>query len=317
MLPSKPYTVHQYSNRAEWLDGRSNGIGASEAAVVLGVSKWQSPFALWARKRGIVGPSDQTEQQRWGLLMEGAIAQWFAEETGFTLSEENTSGCVLKSVRWPFMGCTLDRWIVPGLAGIEFDGIDGTFYEPFPLELKVCDAMVAHEWKKEPPLSYNIQLQYQMAITGAPVACIAVCVGAKEGRWFPVVRNDKFIARMIPRVQAFWQSVVDGVRPDVDGHETTRLALQEMFAPPQVGKRIEIPQPLLAVVEQFDAATSMLAIAKERKEDAANRIRLAMEDAEVAECPGGSGFTWKQDRGGKRSLKRVDKVPKELSEVME
>ena len=36
---------------AEWLRLRSEGIGASEIGMALGVSDWGGPLALWHRKR--------------------------------------------------------------------------------------------------------------------------------------------------------------------------------------------------------------------------------------------------------------------------
>lgn len=310
-----PYTVETYPNRDAWLKGRGNGIGASEVGVILGVSKWSSPYALWKRKRGITSPEETTEEQQWGWLMERAIGDWFQQDTGWRVKFDGLR--VLRSKSHPFISCSLDGLVVPGLAGIEIPGVPFILHEESPIDFKNCHVRVASEWKNCPPPTHQIQLQMQMFVTGTPIAFIAVCVGGCEGRWFPVLRNEKLIQRAVYKVEQFWTSMQQGVEPPVDGHESTRLAITNEFSPPVTGKRIELSQQGLAWVQQFDAATEIAKKAKEGREEAANHIRREMEDAEVAECPGGSGFVWKQGKGGTRSLRRVEKLPKELSEVME
>src|SRR5690348_4034345 len=64
---------------AEWLALRNSGIGASEVAAILGESKYDSPYSLWARKTGRTEPGPRTAIQRRGLVFENAIADTFAE----------------------------------------------------------------------------------------------------------------------------------------------------------------------------------------------------------------------------------------------
>ena len=45
--------IIKYKSREEWLQNRSNGIGASEAGTVLGLNPWETPYQLWRRKKGI------------------------------------------------------------------------------------------------------------------------------------------------------------------------------------------------------------------------------------------------------------------------
>ena len=43
-----------YGSRAEWLEGRRGGLGASDCGVVLGVSNFKTPLQLWREKIGAV-----------------------------------------------------------------------------------------------------------------------------------------------------------------------------------------------------------------------------------------------------------------------
>lgn len=44
--------------RAEWLQERKKGLGASDAGTILGVNKWKSNVDLWKEKVGLLHPED-------------------------------------------------------------------------------------------------------------------------------------------------------------------------------------------------------------------------------------------------------------------
>ena len=46
------------TNRTEWLKERNNGIGASDAAAILGLSPYMSNQRLWEIKTGRFVPED-------------------------------------------------------------------------------------------------------------------------------------------------------------------------------------------------------------------------------------------------------------------
>ena len=56
--------VVKYKNREEWLAGRSQGIGASEAGTVVGLNPWCTPYQLWRRKKGIDPPVEENFAMR-------------------------------------------------------------------------------------------------------------------------------------------------------------------------------------------------------------------------------------------------------------
>ena len=39
-------------NREDWLEQRRHTIGGSDAAGIIGLSKWSSPVSVWADKTG-------------------------------------------------------------------------------------------------------------------------------------------------------------------------------------------------------------------------------------------------------------------------
>ena len=46
--------IVQYSSEEEWLKLRHDGIGGSDAAAVMGISKYKSPLKVYKEKLGFV-----------------------------------------------------------------------------------------------------------------------------------------------------------------------------------------------------------------------------------------------------------------------
>lgn len=50
-------------NTPEWLAFRKNGIGASDASAVLGMSNWVTNIELWEEKVGLREPRDLSDSE--------------------------------------------------------------------------------------------------------------------------------------------------------------------------------------------------------------------------------------------------------------
>lgn len=57
-----------------WHELRRQGITASEIPVILGLSTWDSPWALWHRKHGLIDDTPAGESAYWERPLEDAIA---------------------------------------------------------------------------------------------------------------------------------------------------------------------------------------------------------------------------------------------------
>lgn len=69
------------SGSQAWHDLRNEpgAIGGSEAGVILGLSSFESPYTLWAKKRGLIPNSETSAAMEWGNRLEGTILAKFAE----------------------------------------------------------------------------------------------------------------------------------------------------------------------------------------------------------------------------------------------
>ena len=67
-------------SREEWLERRRKTIGGSDAAGIVGLSKWASPFSVWADKTGRAAEKADTEAMRQGRDLEDYVARrWLAD----------------------------------------------------------------------------------------------------------------------------------------------------------------------------------------------------------------------------------------------
>lgn len=69
-------------SREDWLEQRRHTIGGSDAAGIIGLSKWSSPVSVWADKTGRLPDKPDTEAMRLGRDLESYVARRWMEATG-------------------------------------------------------------------------------------------------------------------------------------------------------------------------------------------------------------------------------------------
>lgn len=266
-------------SRDQWLAKRSRGVGASESAAILGLSTYASLYSLWARKTGLdQGDHEETEQQRWGNLLEPFICEEYAEQTGRQIIDHGRYA-VRYSETCPVMLCTLDREVYAA----DKDG-------PGSMDAKNVGAYLDHEWEDGPPLVYQIQLQHQLEVTGWRWGSLACLIGGNKFRWIDVERNDRFIELLRRKCVEFWHLVETRTPPPVDGSSATAEALKRMF-PRDTGEAIALPGEAREWDEQIEEANAAIKAATDKKELAQNKIRAAMGDAAFGVLPGGGRWS--------------------------
>ena len=89
-------------SREQWLAMRQAYIGASEVAVVCGEAQWGSLAELYAEKKGLRPPREETPPMRRGRILERAAFDWLSEErpewevkraSVFVVDEERRQAC--------------------------------------------------------------------------------------------------------------------------------------------------------------------------------------------------------------------------------
>lgn len=180
----------------EWLERRRVAIGGSDAAAVVGLNAYASPYSLWAEKTGRVPGFAGNLATEVGTYMENFVARKFTEETGKRVRRCNN---IIYNPEYPFAHANIDRMIVGEDAG---------------LECKTVDSLSMGKFKNgEYPANFYVQSVHYLAITGAKRWYLAVLIGNKDFRWFTIERDDAEIAALMDAERDFWELVKIGHRP--------------------------------------------------------------------------------------------------------
>lgn len=277
-------TVIEDDDRQHWLEKRLLGLGGSDAPVILGLSPWKSPLALWAEKTGLIEGDNlgaNEEAASWGAILEQPIAQAYVRVTGRTLIDHGRYA-IHASEAYPFMHATIDREIIP---------LDGR--GPGSLSIKTASGFKYEQWDEEPPLFYQVQLQHELIVKGWQWGSFAVLIGGQKFRWCDAERNERFCSSLIEHEETFWHGVIHGIPPEVDASDSSRETLLRMY-PKDTGESIELPPEAIAWDEQLQFAKAEIKGAEFRKQQAENFIKNAIGNASFGLLPGGSAaYSWK------------------------
>lgn len=199
-------------SREEWLMRRRKTIGGSDAAGIVGLSKWASPFSVWADKTGRAAEKEDTEAMRQGRDLEDYVARRWMEETGKRVYR---LPAMLYHPKYPFAHADVDRMVMGENAGLECK-------TTFSLDLKQFNGV-------EFPVQYYAQCVHYLAVTGADRWYLAVLAYGRGFFTFVLERDQAEIDALMAAEADFWKLVEQDTPPDADGSEATSAALREIF----------------------------------------------------------------------------------------
>ena len=292
-------------DREKWLQVRSQGIGGSDAGVIMGLNAYRSKLSLWLEKTGKAEPDDLSDNERvyWGIKNEGNIADYFCEKTGKKVRRCGT----MQSGEYPWLLANVDRLVEGEQAG---------------LEIKTAGVSQYSLWKgDEIPDSYYAQCQHYMLVTGYEKWYIAVLIGGNEGIIKEVPRNEEFIEQLFHAEAAFWTLVENGIMPEVDGEEDTGKALSKMYPQAKEESVLQVPSTdeLEKVFEDYDYYNKTIDNLTKLKTECVNKIKAVMGDNEVFIVGDGDTLlhkvTWKNTSG--RTTIDATKLKKECPKIYE
>lgn len=272
--------------REAWLAARRNYLTASDCAAVLGQSKWKTPFEVWAEKTGAVEPDnmDDNEPAEWGNRLERVIGEAFAEKTGRTVDFPPPYTLVVHPEH-SWLGATPDAY--------QTARQDENILSRGIVQIKTASAFKAKDWEGDQPLDYQIQTNVEMAVTGAGWASLACLIGGQKFRYRDMLRNQKFIDLMIPRLKAFWDMVQTKTPPPADHSDSCLKTIAKLF-PEDKGGIIQLPDEFLKIDEDLKACKEEIANLEKIKAGLTNQIKLAMGDNSIGMLPNAAGsYTYK------------------------
>ena len=283
--------VVEPQSREEWLALRRQGIGASDAATIVGANPWKSPMALFAEKLGITESSvEETEAMEWGHLLEPVIDTKFRKETGrvtrdpgdFTMQFADGSDVLF---------ATLDREIVEIPASDPMAACG-----PGIAEYKTTSEFRRADWDEDVPLYYQIQVQHQMMVTGAGWASVACLIGGQSFVYKDLRRNENFIAALRAEEERFWRCVQTKTPPPIDGSEATRAVLKALHPKVSIDDMAAGDADLLEVAIELANAKAAEKVWADKVRLCENKIIAAIGDKLGIVLPNGTVFTYKEQK---------------------
>lgn len=260
-------------------------FGASEAAALCGISKYQSTYELYLHKVGLLVDTDEedgpdSDHKQWGHAFEGVNLLEYARRNKVTIAPNQP---MLIHPEYQYLSATPDA-----MAWRE------SMAEWWPVDAKCTNWLrlakeFGEEWSDDVPVDILMQAQQQMLVTGTKVQHTPVIVPGRtlKQKVFVIHRNEKLCNGIIEAGRDMARRVLDGDPPDPD------FAMPGMA---DVMKRVFKlnPDEICWMGEEVNdwwrtyqsLGTQMEAFKKEREELKA-RILHRMGDAAVGRFPDG------------------------------
>lgn len=256
----KQYTA----DHDEWLKLRSQYIGGSDAAAVIGLNPFTSPFALWMEKTGQKPPFEGNLATKVGTYLEDFVAGLFEEQTGKKVRRENAT---IFNTDYPWAVANVDRLIVGEDAG---------------LEIKTVSSLSTRLFKgTEYPPRFYCQACHYMAVTGKPMWYVAVLIGNSDFKVFEIPRDEDEIAALMQAEKDFWENhVVPKIAPPPDGQEPTDESIKILY-PESDGESMSLFGRDSLLDRYFDLADQIKELQRQQDE-IKQTIQLDMGDTETA-----------------------------------
>lgn len=263
--------------KIEWLKARQAGIGGSDVAGILGLSKFKSPLDIYIEKTAEQPiENEDNEAMRAGRMLEDTVAKWFIEETGFITKRDNK---IRIHKEKPYLIANVDRVILGQEKG------------PGILEIKTTSGFYASKWETEIPEEYYLQLQHYLNVTGYKWGAVAVLIDGRHFKHYYFDRDEQLIQYMTEKLEDFWKNNVEKRVPPA----MTEKDVQNIKAEPE--KEIEAKEFVALMIEQIKNFKEKIAEYESKKVELETTIKIAMQDAEVMKYQGKVIATWKEKKG--------------------
>lgn len=252
-------------SREEWLGERRKSIGGSDAAAVLSLNPYSSPYALWAEKTGKVIPEDISDKEavRLGNDLEQYVAERFMEATDKKVRRSNY---IYHNDDYPFAHANPDRMVVGENAGLECKTTSS-----YDIGAKLIAGEVPDSW--------YCQMVHYMMVTGAKRWYLGALVFGRGFYTITVERNEDEIAALAKAEKVFWDGVINNAPPALDGSDATSETIKTIFKDSMPEGNVD----LMAVGNHIDvylALGKQIKELEERQEEHANYIKEFMGENE-------------------------------------
>ena len=268
----------------EWLDWRSEGITATEAAAIMFPDQYKSALTVYNQKVGISPPEDQSDPDgffEWGHILEDDLVRKF-KSVHPELADSVSQGRLYQR-NWA--KCSLDAQCF--LA-------DGT-----PCIIECKSSQSASKWNPYPE-KYFAQVQWQMYVTGIRKAIIiaVICEGGYHYIEREVEYSPKFVEQMLHKCLEIHRCVLYKTVPEISvlgNPESDKKAIAQLAGDSEKDE----PDATITREEydEYERLKDAADKATEAFENFKNKLAYKMMNSKRTTCEGRKFMTWVERKG--------------------
>ena len=270
-------------DRATWLAERRKGLGGSDVAAMLGLSKYRTQYQLWLDKTGRETDDSSGEAAYWGNALEDIVAKEFAKRNGVKVQRVND---LIKHPTLDFAFANIDRAVInPAISG-NVRIKDGRLTTDQILECKTANQFLQNQWGDDSesiPDYYLTQCQWYLGNTQADICHLAVLIGGQKFKQYQIQRDDELISILHDEAKTFWH---DFVLADNPPDPTTIDDCLHRWARHTDGKVIDADQSLIELITEYKEIKAVLKDGEAEADALKLEIVKRIEDAECVVIDG-------------------------------
>jgi predicted phage-related endonuclease len=286
---------------------RTKFLGGSDAAAVMGLSPWATPFELWQQKTGRVrrAEPDAAARRRYdrGHKLEPFIRDMAIDKLESLGLHVELLACNAR-YRDPdhdFLSCEIDfelRLTGSTLIGDDLVQFDG---EHVNADAKSVTGFARKKWgevdTEDVPIEYAAQFMFGLMLTGRRYCLVAALRSFDDVDIFWTVRDDETIAAMRPKLVRFW---TDHVLGDTPPDPMVFDDIKALF-PLDNGEAVEADERIAGMVDRLRGVKSQLRSLEDIEESLTFEIGLFISPNARLTYQGVEIATWKA-----QSQRRID-----------
>jgi putative phage-type endonuclease len=257
---------------------RMTGIGGSDIGAICGLSKFKTPYQVWAEKVGASEGQADNEAMAWGRFAEPIIRDWYCKTTGHAV-------LVPPMLRHPthnFLICHLDGDVI-GTQKI--------------LEIKT--ARTADGWG-EPgtdsiPIYYMTQVQHNMACAEKTICDLPVSFFGSLPVIYTVEADPEIQEMLTDKASEFWELVTRRTPPD----PICYADVQAIYGKASRASEVTAPAGIEASVRRLKELSAHAKALEAEQDDLKCRVCAAMGERDtLVDVKGQILATWKKAKDG-------------------
>lgn len=277
--------------RDQWLTARQRGITATDITKIVGLSDYGDALTVAQDKNGPYIDDEISEKGQWGQELEPYVARRWAEQSGIKVRRIG----LLANQDQPWMLASLDR-----------EEVGGCDLGRGGCEIKTTGQWVRQSWEDGVPPRVNVQVQWQLAVSGLDHMHVAALIGGQHLVEHVIYPDQARIADLTEAGALVWDAIRADTTPVLPPHLLTVNLLNAMY-PDRSGQRVvdgDVARQLLT--EYADAGAGAKAFEETKKRVLVELVAMLDDGDEAVDEHGRTLFTYRAQSRRSTDLKALE-----------